>query len=54
MLQEKLVLYEAQDQISYVTLNRPDKLNALNAALRGELEAAFLQADEDQDTKVVV
>src|SRR5215470_14150363 len=49
-----LVLYEAAEKIGFVTLNRPDKLNALNMDLRRELAAALATADEDQATSVVV
>jgi enoyl-CoA hydratase len=49
-----LVLYEAVEKIGFVTLNRPDKLNALNMDLRRDLAAAFAQADEDASTSVVV
>lgn len=49
-----LVLYEAAEKIGYVTLNRPEKLNALNTELRRELAAALAKADHDPDTSVVV
>jgi enoyl-CoA hydratase len=49
-----LVLYEAAEKIGYVTLNRPDKLNALNMELRRELSAALAKADADEATSVVV
>lgn len=49
-----LVLYEAVDKIGFVTLNRPDKLNALNMDLRRDLAAVFAQADEDASTSAVV
>ena len=51
---QDLVLYEADAKIGIITLNRPDKLNALNQELRRELTAALTKADEDAATSVVV
>jgi enoyl-CoA hydratase len=51
---EALVGYEADGKVGFVTLNRPEKLNALNADLRRELAAALSKADEDRTTSVLV
>jgi enoyl-CoA hydratase/carnithine racemase len=51
---QDLVLYEADAKVGIVTLNRPDKLNALNADLRRELAATLTKADDDPATSVVV
>ena len=51
---EELVLYESQDKISLVTLNRPQKLNALSRDMRTALSAALRRADEDGASSVVV
>ena len=51
---EELVLYGTDDKVGLVTLNRPDKLNALNADMRSALAAALRRADEDTATSVVV
>jgi enoyl-CoA hydratase len=51
---QDLVLYETDEKVGIVTLNRPDKLNALNADLRRELAAALTRADDDPATSVVV
>jgi len=51
---EELVLYESQDKIGLVTLNRPQKLNALSRDMRPALSAALRRADEDAATSVVV
>jgi methylglutaconyl-CoA hydratase len=51
---EQLVIYEAKDRIGYITLNRPEKRNALNAEMVTELKAAFAQAENDANCKVIV
>lgn len=48
------VLYHKEEGIGFVTLNRPDKLNAITEAMKGEIVAAFQEADRDRDTGVVV
>ena len=48
------VLYEADQKVGIVTLNRPDKLNALSMELRLELEQVLRGADEDPATSVIV
>ncbi len=40
--------------IRYLTLNRPDKLNAMNQVLDDELSAALSAADQDSDVSVIV
>jgi enoyl-CoA hydratase len=49
-----LVLYEPRGPAAHLTLNRPDKLNALSAGLVDELEAALRRAASDDEVKVVV
>lgn len=48
------ILYEERDQIAYITLNRPEKLNALSGDLLDELERALWEADERVDVRLVV
>src|SRR5712691_5603733 len=48
------VLVTAQDGIATVTLNRPDKRNAMNAALLAALATAFDGLDANRDVRVVV
>jgi enoyl-CoA hydratase/carnithine racemase len=42
------------DSILTITLNRPDKLNALNPTMVGELIESFKWADADDDIRAVV
>jgi len=49
-----LVLRRAEGRVSIVTLNRPDKLNALSMDMRLEMERVLREADEDPDTSVIV
>ncbi len=48
------LLYEIDDGIAVITINRPDKLNALNARVVHELSQAFQQARSDNAVKGVV
>lgn len=51
---DPVVLYETDEQVGIITLNRPDKLNAISPELRHGLEDAFARADEDAATSVVL
>jgi enoyl-CoA hydratase/carnithine racemase len=51
---EDLVLYETDEKVSIITLNRPEKLNAISPQLRLDLVDAFVRAEDDPDTWVVV
>jgi methylglutaconyl-CoA hydratase len=48
------IQYEISDRIGYITLNRPEKRNALSHELVAELKQAFDQAAKDEQVKVVV
>ena len=51
---DALVLYEVDDKVGIITLNRPDKLNAISAELQQALTEAFARADADAATSVVL
>lgn len=48
------ILYEKQRRGVLITLNRPEKLNALNQELCNELDAALEEARQDADIRAVV
>ncbi|MFY9608650.1 MAG: enoyl-CoA hydratase-related protein [Blastocatellia bacterium] len=48
------VLIEKRGRVAILTINRPDKLNALNIATRGDILAAFDQLERDDEVRVVV
>lgn len=50
----KFVEYSVNDRIGFITLNRPEKRNALNSELITELKNVFDQADRDDKVKVIV
>ena len=50
----KYIQYEVRDRIAYITLNRPEKSNALCYDLVSELRVAFKAAEEDNTVKVIV
>jgi enoyl-CoA hydratase len=53
-LADPLVRYDVDEKVSVITLNRPEKLNAISAELQHQLEDAFARADADAATSVVL
>jgi enoyl-CoA hydratase len=51
---DNLVLYETDDKVGIVTLNRPEKLNALSLDLRTQLVDCLRRSDADPATSVVI
>ncbi len=50
----QFLTYTLKDRIGYITLNRPEKRNALSFELVTELKEAFRQAESDEHVKVIV
>jgi enoyl-CoA hydratase len=48
------LLYDKRDSIGYVTINRPDKLNALNRKVMDELDDCFRAIQSDDEVRVVI
>lgn len=53
-MNQPLVDYEVVENIGVITLNRPDKMNAMSASLLDELEDRFKTAKTDQAVRVVL
>ena len=50
----ELAEYNTENRIAYITINRPEKRNALNPELVRSLTSLFLKAGNDEEVKVVV
>jgi len=46
--------YTAEDGIARITLNRPERLNAINRKLISDLREAVIAANEDREVRVIV
>jgi enoyl-CoA hydratase/carnithine racemase len=49
-----VVLYEVEDHVATITLNRPDRLNAMTFESAEQLMAAFAAAEADPDVRTIV
>jgi methylglutaconyl-CoA hydratase len=54
MAEDRPVLYSVEGAVSRITLNRPDKRNALNAAVVAGLKDRLREASQDGRVRVVV
>ena len=48
------IIYERKGPIAYITLNRPEKLNALNAGLMTEFREAVGVVDADTEIRALI
>jgi enoyl-CoA hydratase/carnithine racemase len=48
------ILYETADRIATITLNRPDRMNAMPPKMIGEIHDAMQEADRDDNVRVVI
>ena len=53
-MSESLVLYAVAERIATITLNRPEKKNALSAELVSQLTDTILEAADDDLVKVII
>src|SRR5262249_62032451 len=48
------ILYEVQDRVATVTLNRPERLNAWTPVMEREVRAAMTEATADEAVRVII
>jgi len=48
------ILFDVEDGVATITLNRPDKMNAFHFPLGAELERAYARCDEDDSVRAVI
>lgn len=48
------IMYRVEDRIARITMNRPEKRNALNATMRNEIVDALRTAERDDEVSVVL
>ena len=53
-MEYKNIIYEKDGSIIRITLNRPEKMNAISVQLNHELVDAIGEVDKDDDVKVVI
>ena len=53
-MQFETLLVQPRDSTTLITLNRPDKLNAMSMMLKAELVRALQELDRDSGTRVIV
>jgi len=53
-MEYQTVILEKEGYVAYITLNRPHKLNTFNNDLQRDLKAALIEAEDDDDVKVIV
>ena len=52
--QTDIVTYEARERRAYITLNRPERLNAITAEMAGRIRTAVEQANDDPAVHVII
>ncbi|MFA0373013.1 enoyl-CoA hydratase-related protein, partial [Vibrio sp. 10N.222.54.F6] len=53
-MSNKLVSIRKEDSIAYVSLNRPEKYNALNYELFKQIDACIVQLRKDKSLRAVI
>lgn len=50
----KQIIYELKGNVAKITMNRPDKLNAMNPKMEKELKTAFQQFQNDDNARLLI
>lgn len=53
-MQNEEILYSVANRVATITLNRPDKLNAWTAVMEKEARSAMVNAERDEEVRVIV
>lgn len=53
-MSEKIILYTEKNNLAYITINRPEKLNALNKAVIFEINKALQTAEANSEIRCVL
>ncbi len=48
------ILYEKKNKTACITLNRPDRLNAINDVMMNELDQAYREAEADEEVWTII
>ena len=48
------ILLENKDHVATITLNRPDRLNAISGEMLNRLSEILLESDHDPDVRVIL
>ncbi|HJN52892.1 MAG: enoyl-CoA hydratase-related protein [Pseudomonadales bacterium] len=54
MISPQVTLFEVQDRVVWITLNRPEAMNSLNPQLRWELSELFTEVEQNDDIWMAV
>ncbi|PIE79736.1 MAG: enoyl-CoA hydratase [Chloroflexi bacterium] len=54
MSEYKTLTYKTEDKVAVITMNRPERRNALNTQLNADLLSAFQQAQDDETVRAMV
>jgi len=53
-MNDQYIIFTIKDHIAWIRFNRPEKLNAMNASLLGELERAMIECENNDEIRVVI